>query len=365
MFEFILRVYLSSYSKFRKAFTLPELLLGVFIALLLLGSLLSVLINLLIQERNEQILTETQQNMERAMRFMAEDIRQAVYVYDFQQTPSNTGSTGTYTNGKGLPYPLVGIPSSLIAANYIPIIAFWKITPLTDGVLTGLNCGALSNSSYIPENNPQIANGALSSQGECNALLYRRKMMSLVVYFQKINAGDSSDSSWRGKSRILRYQFDKYNPSTTPTTRNAGFIDPTYSSNYANWPENNSQTNLQSSLPTTTSNNLSVLIDYVDDPKSTVDTKFPACDSSQTRIPDNLSTASYSTSFYVCVTTLSAQSAQGNWSSPAGQNQVVSIYLRGNAQGFPGLQVITGTNNNVLAPLFTKVNIRGVINENY
>ena len=389
--KLIFRYYLSKYGKFRNAFTLTETIVGYLIGMILLASMLSWLVNLLYQDRNEQILSETQQNMERAMRYMTEDIHESVYVYDFLQNPYNSCSASAsspsctnnagnnYPNGNTLGYPLVGIPASLITANNIPIVAFWKLTPLTDGVLSGLNCGSLSTSAYILEDNPLTNNSSLSYQGECNALIYRRKMASLVVYFQKINVGDNSDIGWYGKSRILRYQFDKYNSSTTPTTRNNGFVDPNYSQDYGQWPENTSQTNLQAGItaPTTSATNPAVLLDYVDAPLSTADQNLPTCNSKQTRSPtyptgpSNSPTGSYngsyptlyySSSFWVCVTTVSIQDLDGTWSSAAGVPQIVSIYLRGNASGTPG----QGTGiNPVLQPLYSKVSVRGVVGESY
>ncbi len=384
MLKLIFSYHLSKYGKFRNAFTLTETLAGAIIGLILLGEMLSWLVNFMYQDKNEEILAKTQQNMDRAMEYMREDISGALYVYDFQQTPYNTCSSSpsactsnvgnNYSNGNVLPYPLVGIPASLIAANYIPILAFWKLASLSN--LNASICSGLSNSTYIPEDNPTITNGAFSYQGECNALLYRRKMMTLVVYFLKTNVGDSSDNGWYGPARILRYEFDKYLQPMTTYGRNTGFIDPTYSGNYSSWPENNSQKNLQASLPTISATNPAVLVDYVDDPKSTADSNFSTCDSTQSRTPaypiapanmapgtynGNYPTTYYSTSFWACVTTLSSQGSGNAWSSPAGIAQKVSIYLRGNAKGSDGLNKL----NRVLPPIYTTISVRGVVGENY
>ena len=190
-------------------------------------------------------------------------------------------------------------------------------------------------------------------------------MYSLVVYLQVANIYPNIDPNWRGQSRILRYELPKYDPNGTLLTRNTGFIDPSYANNLSSWPFQGG-VNLQTTTPT---GSPVVLVDFVDSPTSTADpNNLLTCDitpsttvaqpalpapqiPNQTRVP---AAAATNTSFFTCITTIT-----GN----TGQDQDVTIYLRGNAYGQPGVTVLAGGTNTVLSPLQTTVTLRGVVDK--
>jgi prepilin-type N-terminal cleavage/methylation domain-containing protein len=344
--------------KSSKGFTLTEMIIATLISLIVITGLLSAMVQLIDTDRQEGILTQTQQDMERALKYISNDIKESVYVYDFTQPG---------------PPPMAGLPN--FGAGVTPIIAFWKMVPLSDTKLFLLNsgqanqCENLSNTVAIPEVAPVTTVPATtppdvrSLRGECVALRNRRNMYSLVVYLQTAN----SDPQWKGQSRIMRYELSKYDPNGSLVTRNPGFIDPSYSANMTTWPNDGSGNNLQTSTPGGTP---TVLVDFVDSPTSTADANLPACDatpsttaflppppvplipySNETRVPSD---ATNNTSFFVCVKTVARR---------VGDNQNVKIYLRGNADGQPGVNVIPGTYNTVVSPLQTTVTLRGVIDK--
>jgi len=366
------------------AFTLIELIVAGAITLVILTAAMDSMINVLNSERQEGILTQTQQDMERAMKYIVGDVEQAAYVYDFSTTITCPSTSLSGLPGTVQPYPLCFLPNFGNGAT--PIIAFWKVVPLTDSVVNGLvsstsapisgtcsNSLGLSTSTYIPEASTSGTTD-LTYQAECNALLYKRKMYSLVIYYQ---TGNSSPSTTTGYSQIWRYELSKYNPTVTPVTRNNGFIDPAYTNNFPTWPFSSTSSNtLQTSNPTTSTGNPAVLVNFVDSPIASV-SGLPSCPSGTNRIPantissptysnTNLSEAQYTTgysnSFFVCVTPNPTTSTT---SSSTGQIQIVSVYLRGNALGKTGLQNISSINNTVLPALRTTVNIRGNNNETF
>ena len=90
-----------------KGFTLTEMLIATTISLIIMTGLLAAIIEVLDRDRQEGILTQTQQDMERAMKYISNDIKESVYIYDFTQAG---------------PPPMTGLPN--FGAGVTPIIAF-------------------------------------------------------------------------------------------------------------------------------------------------------------------------------------------------------------------------------------------------
>jgi len=363
------------------------MLIGSVVSLILLAGILNSAVLLIDQERTEGIKNQTQQDLERALKYMANDLRESVYVYDFSQKgPSGTSNPQCLQNAAYQVYGLCGLPNfsnftmtmngntSTISAT--PILAFWKLVTLGSPGLTNTNlCNGLSTTSFLAENS------TVTYQSECQLLQVKRRMYSLVVYLQTT----SLDPNWPGQSRILRYELPKYDPlqfsqstATNPARKYPGiFIDPVYTGNFTTWPNSTNGINLQSSnvvTPTINSTwstnylgasvnpNISVLTDFVDSPTSTADPNVltNTCDNTAIRMPINQAASSY-TSFFACVTSI------GN---SVGTNQVVTLYLRGNiasntynTYAINNPISISSSNNSVLPPMQIKVTLRGVIDK--
>lgn len=88
-------------------FTLIELLVAMIMTFLILTPLLTFVVNMLDTDRKEQVKSNTEQDMQTAVDFIAQDMSQAVYIYN------NTG--------------IDAIKAKLApASNGTPVLVFWK-----------------------------------------------------------------------------------------------------------------------------------------------------------------------------------------------------------------------------------------------
>lgn len=308
----------------KAGFTLIELLISMMIGAIIITILLSFVIDLLDRERREYASSETQREMQLALDFIANDLREAVYVYDRidQPRPQGPGDPDIPPLRNFIPVP----------DGFVPILAFWK-------------------SERVPYDNPDAPINCDPSQPACEAVQIRRRAYSLVVYMQKRNQGNDQQK-WKGNSRIVRYVLRKHTNVNTPAVWNPGYVDPVEKNPPSNnktgwlsWPYGGSpQGNLQAGLPPQPVGGPPVLVDFVDNPTNIPTSigsisNLPGCTSNEPSSPvyspDPAAAPQYrrvpsdpaiSTSFYACVKTPPAASA-------AAANQDVIIYLRGNPEG--------------------------------
>lgn len=196
-----------------QGFTLIELLIVVVIASIIIGALLTLVTQLISTEQRESVRTETQREMQLALNYVAADLRQAVYIYEGTPNPEDATSVPSYINY--LPAPLGN------GNDYRPVLAFWKTRPIPNLETIGL-----------PAFNPGPAAGGCQAfatvalVNECNNLWLRRQNYSLVAYFQAVdNATTDPNNRWDGRSRIVRYELDKYT-NVANLTRTPGYVDP-------------------------------------------------------------------------------------------------------------------------------------------
>ncbi|MEH2289914.1 PulJ/GspJ family protein [Nostoc sp.] len=334
-------LWISSKKSQTAGFTLIELLVALLIASLIISALLSLVVDILQVDSRENARNETQQEMKTALNYMAAELREAVYVYDnncmsttVQGTAPTTSATASSDYCPGLQNYL---PTSLITATQKPVLAFWKPEVIDDATLTTLGtCSGITDAT---------------KKQDCLDLLVKRRTYTLVVYLQST----TSDNTWRGKSRIIRYALSKYSAiSATDLTQSTGYVDPSQTDNtsFQIWPRKSSDgTNLQASLPL--ASGVNALVDFVDAPDATNTGTLPTCDTNYIRTPSSSTT---SNSFFACVRT--AVPASTSTAVASGVNQDVVIYLRGNANGKTGV-----TTNSYTPVLQTQVLIRGVINK--
>jgi prepilin-type N-terminal cleavage/methylation domain-containing protein len=350
-----------------QGFTLIELLIVVAIAGLIISTLLSLVVELASTEQRESARTESQRDVQLALDYITSDLKEAIYVYDNGAHPNNAGSVPRYWGY---------IPQSVRNNGAIPILAFWKtkyINPNEEGLPPSSLPFASSRNPPV-SSNCSIAFGSgdtrdslkLSRVIECNNLWEKRRTYSLVVYTQI--AGQTG--AWRGESRILRYEFDRYTTVST-LTRTGGFVDPAElypaskegsSESFATWPFLNA-INCQNSTSYTTTQSCngasnpgsiitsaspSVLVDFIDRPDAIRDASNSFSCPSSTHQDTSLA-SSTSTSFKVCIRDISAVT---NNSEP----QDIIVHLRGNAKGRPGIAKDT-----FLPALQTRIAMRGII----
>ena len=307
-----LRRRLSTSRCFRlSGFTLLELLVAMVVSSIVVSGLLYLVVELLKTDRREMVLNQTQQDMQRALDYIGDDIREAVYIYS---TPST----------------VVGQLADIVpSSDGVPILAFWRPEPVDTSVLPAA-CTSLGASTT-------------TIFRQCEVLKIRQSAYSLVVYLQKPK---DSNATWKGKSRIVRYKLDKYSNLATLTST-PGYRDPASEGvNFSTW----------SSLGTTAGSK-SVLVDFVDAPSDPAG-YTPSCSSlgtGYTIVPSTAATANKS--FYGCIRDPSA----GTANAASGGNQDAYLFLRGNIDGAGGVGSLG--RDSALPTLETRVLMRGVIDK--
>ncbi|MFB2895258.1 hypothetical protein ACE1CI_20320 [Aerosakkonemataceae cyanobacterium BLCC-F50] len=322
-------------------FTVLELLVATLVATFVIVALLDLVVDLLQTDRREYARNETQREIQMALDFMVNDIREAAYIYD------NNGLNG------GGPDNLPGIKNYVqIPDGYTPILAFWKPETISDADMQDLgDCGQFG------QNNEK--------RTECDLLLIRRRAFSLVIYMQKVNDRQDALGGWKGVSRIARLQIPKYRlDGVGDLTKTTGYTDPQENTvTFATWPLDGNRTNRQSGIAQGTTQ---VLVDFVDYPTESRTSPLysdnlrapdnPKCPDEQnySQIPPTTGAAFNRPSFMVCVST---NNTSGTGSDRSNANQDVLIFLRGNPTGKAGVKV---------APLLavkTQAVARGVVDK--
>ena len=163
-----------------KGMTLVELLVGSIMAFLIITPMLGFVVDMLNTDRREQVKSNTEQDLQAAVDFIAQDLSQAIYIYD----------------GKAIKEIRDQLPEPTNVDNRIPILVFWKqeqrknslpINPETAKTVTPKTCDLPSNA------------------GQCNDTYVR----SLVAYYQF----KDNDNTWCQPSggpcptRIARYEI--------------------------------------------------------------------------------------------------------------------------------------------------------------
>ncbi|MDB9510324.1 hormogonium polysaccharide secretion pseudopilin HpsC [Kamptonema animale CS-326] len=158
-------------------FTLIELLVAMIITFLILTPLLGFVVDVLNTDRKEQVKSNTEQEVQAALDFIAEDLGQAVYIYD--QTGVNE------------------IVDSLPAANPTngtPILVFWKRQLMK---------------KVLPANSTSEDCDPIGTDDTCNdSYVY-----SLVAYYLRPDTNNSANNIWcqpaggNCPARITRYQY--------------------------------------------------------------------------------------------------------------------------------------------------------------
>ncbi len=108
-----------------RGYTMIELLVGMVMAFLIITPLMGFVLNLLDDDRKEGVRATTDQELQSAMDYIQEDLRQAFYVYD------RTGVQAINDAADGI-----------LQADRTPILVFWKRTIEENSrpSKTGVNC---------------------------------------------------------------------------------------------------------------------------------------------------------------------------------------------------------------------------------
>ena len=146
-----------------RGYTMIELLVGMIMAFLIITPLMGFVLNLLDDDRKEGVRATTDQELQSAMDYIQEDLRQAFYVYDrtgVQDINDDTGIQQTYRT---------------------PILVFWK-------------------RKIEPDSKPVKANGICSTTERDDTFVY-----SLVAYY--ISTNNPNDIWSKDAVRIERLEI--------------------------------------------------------------------------------------------------------------------------------------------------------------
>ena len=169
-----------------KGMTLIELLIGTVMAFLIITPMLAFVVDMLNTDRKEQVKANTEQDIQAAVDFIAQDLSQAIYIYD--------------NGADGVPTLLAGNFLPPVATNGTPILVFWK---------RQIQKNALPVTPSAQANNPPpsgcVPNATPGTPTECNDTY----VLSLVAYYQ-VSGGPGIWCQPSGNScpsRITRYQI--------------------------------------------------------------------------------------------------------------------------------------------------------------
>ena len=268
-------------------FTLIELLVAMILASLILTPLLGFMINIMQTERREQAKSNTEQEINSALDFIARDLEQAVYIYD---------ADGIDAIRNELPKI-----SSNDKRKYFPVLVFWKRQYIENAIGIGVN-------SNTCERQPDRCDDTFS--------------YSLIAYYL---IKDDSDSTWSQAARIGRFQIsDGYGDSDNAkdATKDSGFklFDLTGTGDLKT-----KMNKWESGTYTRNTPDILTLVDYIDQTQINNNTNPApaACPTGMQQIPkftgrgNSVATGDVRTaSFHVCVDSI---------------NTAAEIYLRGTA----------------------------------
>lgn len=324
-----------------QGFTLIELLVSMAIGAGIVTGLMFIVVQLLQTDQREASRSETQREIQLALDYMSNELREAVYIYTGTQMDCvDVGGTGT-CQGRLSDY----LPPSL-TQNSVPVLAFWKQQPFPDAVR-----------NWCRSNNSQTTRGVNCEAGSSYAL---------VVYSLSTR---NDGNIWQGNARLTRYMLSEFSSvnNPPPTSFNRGYANPGSFSNFATWPlvsTDTGVTNLQNSanLPSDTNRRPAglpdgssvVLIDFVEDnnPASSA-----ACPAGYDISPSNATIAaapgrlSNARTFYACVSPRTS----------LGVNQDAILFLQGSVDGRAGYTAGFGRSAETLPALETRVLARGVL----
>ncbi|MBF2096988.1 MAG: hypothetical protein IGQ88_01235 [Gloeomargaritaceae cyanobacterium C42_A2020_066] len=195
-------------------FTITELLVGALVGGFAVSGMLYLITSLVEADRNDLILTQTQQELADATEYIATEIREAAFVYPGECIDANPATacvgrndpdTGT-TPATDVLDGIGGIPT-----QETPVLVMWKEAPVPlnkTGYFANGTPSSLPNCASFPAGSPLIE--------ECQTLRSTRHVFSLVVYTIRRNT-TSDGTIWRpdtdGEARIVRREMPRYAPS--------------------------------------------------------------------------------------------------------------------------------------------------------
>lgn len=322
-------------------------------------ALLSLVIDLAGTNQRDVSRSETQREMQLAMNYISQDLREAVYVYDGDclEVSGSTADFNTFCPGI-LNHVSPAMRTANATLRYIPVLAFWRADnlpqPVVDQCATNSrNMSEDAFDTYLTNSNTPCVSG---------------RSYTLVVY--AIADDRSTTDVWQGKARLVRYKLAQFD-ADGDSNADEGWVNPLEGgSGFQQWPytrdeDSGTVTNSQTVSP---SNQPDVLVDFIDDTNVTTlpANQRPTCPAPSIITPkDNVGfNPDNIRSFYACVrgNTLNAQVS--GLTQELNVNQEVQLVLTGNVAGRSGFPINSASNPDRLSPLQTRVLTRGAVDKN-
>ncbi|SKB12247.1 conserved hypothetical protein [Planktothrix sp. PCC 11201] len=181
-----------------KGMTMIELLVGTVIAFIVITPLMGMVLGMLNDDQRESAKANTEEEIQSALDYIAEDVSQALYIYvPNKQETTSSGTTITTDEIKSLKDNGF-LPNTASPNNEIPVLVFWKRKIVEDAVPV--------DSTKLPKDcNPKPYTP--QKQRNCNDTY----VLSLVSY--QLLPGTDKTSIWcqpsgtTCPSRIVRYEI--------------------------------------------------------------------------------------------------------------------------------------------------------------
>lgn len=108
-------------------FTLIELLIAMILAAIVVTPLLSFMLNIMDTERKERAKATSEQEIQSALDYIAQDLEQAVYIYDADGLNNNSTTTTATSGIKNQIPPIASVPGcGTTTPTCVPVLVFWK-----------------------------------------------------------------------------------------------------------------------------------------------------------------------------------------------------------------------------------------------
>ncbi len=305
-------------------FTLIELLVGMILAALVITPLLTFMTSVMNNERREQAKATSEQELQAALDYIAQDLEQAVYIYDADGLTKNNNSTTPDSSGiKNQIPPAAPATGCNNASACQPVLVFWK----RENKKNVVPFNTATSTASCPTSSPD-------DPSPCDDTF----VYSLVGYYL---IKDDSDDTWSNTARIGRFQIQdgvkgstgSYIYTTGNNARSSGFevFNTTLKGNLKvkmnQWKRKEGEVYTTGSLNTVTPQT-PVLLDYID--HSTAGVPQVSCPANTQAVPpyptgpavpasvdSSAVTNTFKTySFYACVDS---------------SRTVAQVFLRGNA----------------------------------
>lgn len=162
-------------------FTLIELLVGMILAGLVITPLMSFMTNMLDTSRREEAKATSEQEVQSAVDYIAQDLKQAVYIYNATGLNNNSNTYPGISGIKNQIPPEASVPGCINNPPNdicVPVLVFWK---------------------------RDLREVAVSSQGAITNNTFDTFVYSLVAYY--LIKGNDPNETWANAARIGRFQI--------------------------------------------------------------------------------------------------------------------------------------------------------------